>query len=58
MGTEITLIAKASKAITAPTSVPTSGADLSHMSEGKWVDPPVISKQIKAILLTRAARAG
>ncbi|MEZ4727836.1 MAG: sortase [Caldilineaceae bacterium] len=29
-----------------PTSVPTSGADLSQMREGKWIDPPVITKRM------------
>jgi LPXTG-site transpeptidase (sortase) family protein len=29
-----------------PTAVPTNGADLSQMQEGKWVDPPVITKRL------------
>lgn len=28
-----------------PTAVPTNGADLSAIEEGKWVDPPVITKR-------------
>lgn len=29
-----------------PTAVPTNGADLSQMQEGKWVDLPVITKRL------------
>lgn len=29
-----------------PTAVPTNGADLSQIQEGKWVDPPVITKRL------------
>lgn len=29
-----------------PTAVPTNGADFSQMQEGKWVDPPVITKRL------------
>lgn len=29
-----------------PTAVPTNGVDLSQMQEGKWVDPPVITKRL------------
>lgn len=28
-----------------PTAVPTNGADFSQMQEGKWIDPPVITKR-------------